>query len=319
MGRRILAGYVIRRLVSMIPVLFLVSIGVFSLVHLIPGDPALAMLGDQATPQAVEALRARMGLNQPLPVQYVWWLGAVLHGDLGRSVNSNQPVTQAIVQRLPVTIELTILGVLLSLLIAIPSGIVAAVRRNSLMDTTLTTISVGGVALPHFFLGILLIFVFSLHLGILPPIGYKPILADPIGNLERMVMPAFTLGTGLAAIVMRMTRSSLLEVLRQDYVRTARAKGLSRSAVIRRHALKNSLIPVVTTIGLQVGRLLGGAIITETIFALPGVGLLLINSIFQRDYPLVQGIVLFAALTFLMANFIVDLLYAYLDPRIHYA
>jgi peptide/nickel transport system permease protein len=311
--------YILRRLIQMLPVLFLVSVIVFSLLHLTPGDPATSMLGEEATPEAVAALRERMGLDDPLPVQYVRWLSSVLQGDLGRSIRSNQPVSEAIADRLPVTIELTLLSVLISLAIALPAGIVAAMRRNSPLDTGTTVTALLGVSLPNFFLAILMIYLLSLKLGWLPPIGYTPFLDDPIDNLKKMLMPAITLGTGLAAIVMRMTRSSLLEVLDQDHVRTARAKGLSEARVVQRHALRNALIPVVTVVGLQIGGLLGGAIITESIFVLPGIGRLLVDSIFQRDFPLVQGVVLFASLAFLFTNLLVDLLYAALDPRIRYS
>lgn len=310
--------YVLRRLIQMIPVLFLVSLIVFSLLHLTPGDPATSMLGEEATPEAVAALRARMGLDDPLPVQYGRWLSSVLQGDMGRSIRSNQPVSEAIIDRLPVTVELSLLSVIISLIIALPAGIIAAMRRNSPLDTTTTVTALLGVSLPNFFLAILLIYVLSLKLGWLPPIGYTPFLDDPIDNLKRMIMPAITLGTGLAAIVMRMTRSSLLEVLDQDYVRTARAKGLTEARVVQRHALRNALIPVATVVGLQIGGLLGGAIITESIFVLPGIGRLLVDSIFQRDFPLVQGVVLFASLAFLLTNLLVDLVYAALDPRIRY-
>lgn len=313
-----MGSYILRRLLSMIPVLFIVSLIVFSLLHLTPGDPALSMLGEEATPDSVALLRERLGLDQPLPVQYVKWMTSVLTGDLGRSIRSNQPVSESITTRLPVTIELTILSVLISLMISIPVGIIAAMRRNSPVDTASTTVALLGVALPNFFLAILLIFLFSVRLGWLSPIGYTPILDDPIDNLKRMIMPALTLGTGLSAIVMRMTRSSLLEVLDQDYVRTARAKGLREARVVRVHAFKNAMVPVVTVVGLQIGGLLGGTIITETIFVLPGIGRLLVDAIFQRDFPVVQGVVLFAALAFLFTNLIVDLLYAYIDPRIRY-
>lgn len=311
--------YVFRRLVQMVPVLLLVSLIVFSLLHLTPGDPAISMLGEEATPESVAALRAKLGLDQPLPVQYVRWLGAVLQGDLGRSIRSNQPVSEAILDRLPVTIELSLLSALIALVIAIPAGIISAMRRNSALDTSATTMALLGVSLPNFFLAILLIFLLSLKLGWLPPIGYTPFLDNPAENLKKMIMPAITLGTALSAIVMRMTRSSLLEILDQDYVRTARAKGLNEANVVRRHALRNALIPVVTVVGLQIGGLLGGAIITESIFVLPGIGRLLVDSIFQRDFPLVQGVVLFASLAFLFANLAVDLLYAVLDPRIRYS
>ncbi len=314
-----MGSYILRRLLSMIPVLFIVSLIVFSLLHLTPGDPALSMLGEEATPESIAALRGELGLDEPLPVQYVKWASAVLQGDLGRSIRSNQPVSEAILQRLPITIELAILSVVISMIIAIPVGIIAAMRRNSPVDTASTTVALLGVSLPNFFLAILLIFLFSVRLGWLSPIGYTPFVDDPVDNLKRMIMPAITLGTALSAIVMRMTRSSLLEVLDQDYVRTARAKGLREARVVRVHALKNAMVPVVTVVGLQIGGLLGGTIITETIFVLPGIGRLLVDSIFQRDFPLVQGVVLFAALAFLFTNLAVDLLYAYIDPRIRYS
>lgn len=314
-----MGSYILRRLLSMIPVLFIVSLIVFSLLHLTPGDPALSMLGEEATPESIAALRGELGLDDPLPVQYVKWAGSVLQGDLGRSIRSNQPVAEAILQRLPITIELAILSVVISMVIAIPIGIIAAMRRNSPLDTASTTVALLGVSLPNFFLAILLIFLFSVRLGWLSPIGYTPFVDDPVDNLKRMIMPAITLGTALSAIVMRMTRSSLLEVLDQDYVRTARAKGLREARVVRVHALKNAMVPVVTVVGLQIGGLLGGTIITETIFVLPGIGRLLVDSIFQRDFPLVQGVVLFAALAFLFTNLAVDLLYAYIDPRIRYS
>jgi peptide/nickel transport system permease protein len=311
--------YILRRLLTMIPVMFLVTVIVFMLLHLTPGDPATSMLGEEASPEAIAALRQRLGLDEPMPVQYAKWLGSALQGDLGRSIRSNQPVTEAIRERLPATIQLSLLSVLVSLIIAIPVGIISAMRRNSPLDTTATTFALLGVSLPNFFLAILLIYLFSLRLGWLPPIGYTPFFDNPLDSLKRMIMPALTLGTALSAIVMRMTRSSLLEVLDQDYVRTARAKGLTESRMVRVHALRNALIPVVTVVGLQIGALLGGAIIVESIFVVPGIGRLLVDSIFQRDFPLVQGVVLFASLAFLFANLLVDLIYAYLDPRIRYS
>ncbi|MDP8908449.1 MAG: ABC transporter permease [Chloroflexota bacterium] len=311
--------YILRRLLTMIPVLLLVSVLVFSLIHLIPGDPAVSILGEEATPQAVAALRAKLGLDQPIPVQYAKWLGSVLRGDLGRSIRSNQPVSEAIAERLPVTVELAILSIAISLSIAIPAGIVAAMRRNSVLDAGSTFLALLGVSLPNFFLAILLILVFGVQLQVLPPFGYQPITQGLGGNLQRMILPAITLGTALAAIVTRMMRSSLLEVLDQDYIRTARAKGLREGRMIQAHALKNALMPVVTIVGLQIGGLLGGAIITESIFVLPGIGRLLVDAIFQRDFPLVQGVVLFVSLAFLFSNFAVDIAYAYLDPRIRYS
>jgi peptide/nickel transport system permease protein len=313
-----MSKYILRRLVQMVPVMLLVSLVVFSLLHLTPGDPATTMLGQEATPEAVAALRTRLGLDQPMPVQYVRWLGSVVRGDLGRSIRTNQPVTEAVLERLPVTVQLAAMSILIALAIGIPIGIISALRRNTVLDSGATTLALLGVALPNFFLAILLIYLFSIQLRWLPPIGYVPLWDDPAENLKRMIMPSLTLGTALAAIIMRLTRSSLLEVMEQDYVRTARAKGLSESRMVRVHALKNGLIPVVTIVGLQIGGLLGGTVITETIFALPGIGRLIIDSIFRRDFPLVQGAVLFVAVAFLLTNLLVDLLYAFLDPRIRY-
>ena len=310
--------YILKRLISMVPVLFVVSIVIFSLIHLTPGDPVLVMLGEEATPEARDQLRAQLGLDRPLPLQYVAWLGRVLTGDLGRSIRTNQPVAEAIGQRLPITIELAVLAMVVALLVAIPAGLIAATRRNSLADMAATVLTLLGISMPNFLLAVLLVYFFSLQLRWLPPIGYVSPLVDPAANLKGMIMPAITLGAFVAAAVARMMRSTLLEVLHQDYVRTAWAKGLAENAVIRRHALKNALIPVVTIVGIQLGNLLGSAIVTETIFALPGVGRLVVDSIYQRDFPLVQGVVLYLAIIFLVVNLIVDLLYAYLDPRIRY-
>jgi peptide/nickel transport system permease protein len=311
--------FILGRLVATIPVLFILSIVIFLMLHLTPGDPVKLMLGEDATPEAVTALRANLGLDKPLPIQYLRWLGNALHGDLGRSIRTHQPVMEAIVSRLPVTLELTFLALVVSIAIGIPTGVIAAIRRNSTADIASTTFALIGISLPNFFLGILLILIFSLRLRVLPPSGYVPFKQDPLLNLKLMLMPAFSLGAALAGIVSRLTRSSLLEVLGADYIRTARAKGLSGTGVIFRHALKNALIPVVTVVGLQTGALLGGAILTETVFALPGVGRLVVDNIFARDFPVVQGVVLFLALTRILSNLLADILYARLDPRISYA
>jgi peptide/nickel transport system permease protein len=289
---------------------------VFLMLHLTPGDPVQIMLGQDATPSAIAALRAELGLDQPLPIQYVRWMGNVVHGDLGRSIRTNQPVTEAIVSRLPVTIELSLWSLLLSLAIGLPAGVVAVTRRNSGVDLASTGLALVGISLPSFFLGILLILVFALWLRWVPPSGYTPFLQDPLQNVKQMFMPALALGAALAGIIARLTRSSLLEVLGTDYMRTARAKGLSDGSSVIGHGLKNALLPVVTVIGLQVGALLGGAILIETIFALPGIGRLAVDSIFARDFPIVQGVVLFLALVRVVANLVADLLYARLDPRI---
>lgn len=314
-----MGAFILKRLIGMIPVLFLVSVIVFSIIHLTPGDPALMILGEEVTPEKLVALRRQLGLDQPLPVQYGVWLSDVLHGDLGRSVRTQQPVIEAIGERLPPTIELTILAMIVSLAIAMPAGIISAVRRNSASDMVSTTMALFGISMPNFFLAILLIFIFALKLRWFPPIGYTPIAENWVANLRGMVLPAVTLGAATAALVSRQLRSSLLEVLGQDYVRTARAKGLGERMIILAHALKNAMIPVTTIIGLQVGALLGGAIITETIFVLPGVGRLIVDAIFARDFPIVQGAVLFLALVYLFANLVVDILYVFLDPRIRYS
>jgi peptide/nickel transport system permease protein len=308
--------FISARLLGTVPVVVILSVGVFLMLHLTPGDPVQIMLGQDADPGAVAALRAELGLDQPLPVQYARWASNALHGDLGRSIRTNQPVTDAIVSRLPVTIELSFVALVISLAIGLPAGMFAAIRRNSALDLASTGLALAGVSLPSFFLGILLILVFALWLRWVPPSGYTPLVQDPAMNVKQMLMPAFALGAALAGIVARLMRSSLLEVLGADYMRTARAKGLSESASVIGHAVRNALLPVVTVVGLQVGALLGGAILIETIFALPGIGRLAVDSIFARDFPIVQGVVLFLALVRVLSNLIADLLYGRLDPRI---
>jgi peptide/nickel transport system permease protein len=304
------------RLLGTVPVLLILSLGVFLMLHLTPGDPVQIMLGQDADPQSIAALRSELGLDQPLPVQYARWLSNVVRGDLGRSIRTHQPVMEAIVTRLPVTIELSLVSLIISLAIGLPAGVLAASRRNTSVDLASTGLALVGVSLPSFFLGILLILLFALWLRWVPPSGYTPFVQDPAMNLKQMFMPAVALGAALAGIVARLMRSSLLEVLDTDYMRTARAKGLSQQAVLLGHGLKNALLPVVTVVGLQVGALLGGAILIETIFALPGIGRLAVDSIFARDFPIVQGVVLFLALVRVLSNLIADLLYGQLDPRI---
>ncbi|MBI4638494.1 MAG: ABC transporter permease [Candidatus Rokubacteria bacterium] len=305
-----------RRLLATIPLLFFVSLVVFSLVHTLPGDPAVLFLGEEADAETLARFRARLGFDRSWLVQYGEWLGKALRGDLGRSLRTNQPVTEAILQRLPVTLELMVAALLVSLAIAVPMGIVSAIRRNSGVDLASTLFALVGFSLPNFWLGIILIYVFALVLRWLPPSGWVPLLASLGDNARSLILPAVTLGTALAALVARQLRSGMLEVLRQDYVRTAEAKGLSRRQVVGKHALKNALIPVVTVVGLQIGGLLGNTIITETLFALPGVGRLMIDSIFSRDFFVVQGVILFLAVGYVLSNLLVDLLYSYLDPRI---
>lgn len=308
--------FVVGRLLGTLPVLLILSIGVFLMLHLTPGDPVQIMLGQDADPQSIAALRADLGLDQPLPVQYVRWAANAVRGDLGRSIRTHEPVTDAIVSRLPVTIELSLISLGVSLTIGLPAGIIAATRRNTTVDLLSTGVALLGVSLPSFFLGILLILVFALWLRWVPPSGYTPFVQDPVMNLKQMLMPAIALGAALAGIVARLMRSSLLDVLGADFMRTARAKGLSEQASVIGHALRNALLPVVTVVGLQVGALLGGAILIETIFALPGVGRLAVDSIFSRDFPIVQGVVLFLALVRVLSNLAADLLYGRLDPRI---
>ena len=310
--------FILHRALATVPVLFLLSLIVFSLIHLIPGDPVQIMLGEENDPHALQALRRELGLDRPIVEQFLRWLWRLLQGDFGRSLRSHQPVLEAIGERLPVTIELTVLAMLISLSIALPAGVISALRRNSVLDVLSTMTALTGVSIPNFFLGILLIVAFAQELQWLPSSGYVSPLESLALNLKTMLLPAVTLGTGLAAIIMRMTRSSLLEVLRHDYVLTARAKGLAESGVVMRHALKNALLPVTTILGLQMGTLLGGAVLTETIFALPGLGRLVVDSIFARDFPIVQGVILFLALTRITCNFVVDITYALLDPRIRY-
>ena len=311
--------YVLRRLLLMLPVAFLVTIGVFMLIHLSPGDPALILLGEDRTPQAIAQIHEQLGLDKPLYVQYFIWLNHIARGDWGRSVTTHEPVAQAITERLPATLELGIVALVWSLLVAIPLGTIAAVRRGSLTDQLATGITVAGVSIPNFFIGIVLIFVMSVTLRLFPFGGYVALTTDPWESLRHVLLPAIALGTAGAAINMRFTRSSMIEVLNHDYIRTARAKGASWRRVVFVHALKNALIPVVTIVGLQIGGIIEGAVVTETVFTWPGVGRLAVESIFNRDYTVIQGIVLLAAFSYMVANLLVDLVYGWLDPRISYA
>lgn len=312
--------YILRRVLMLVPVLLIISMIEFSLLYLLPGDPALAILGDQLAgdKQLYAQLRQQLGLNDPIYVQYGHWLLQVLHGNLGTSVQTREPVLRLILQRLPVTAELAVLALGFAIVLGLAAAMVSALRPNTLLDVVTSFLALGGIAMPVFWLGILLIFIFSIGLHWLPPTGYTPPGSGLVANLKLMVLPAITIGTGLAAVIMRQARAALLEVLDQDYVRTARAKGLGRRAIVYHHALKNAMIPVVTIIGLQLGSLLGGAVITESIFAIPGLGQLTVNAIFLRDYPTAQGAVLITAIAVLIANLLTDVAYAYLDPRIRY-
>jgi peptide/nickel transport system permease protein len=301
-------SYLARRLLLTIPVLAGVATLVFLLIHLVPGDPAQSMLGEGASPQEVAVLRARLGLDQTLPVQFGRFLSGVLRGDLGTSLRTGEPVAASIASRMPATAELAFAAMLVALLIAVPLGVAAAVWKGTWVDTSAMTLALLGISIPNFWLGPMMAILFAVELGWLPVSGR--------GTLAHLVLPSVTLGAALAAILARMTRASLLEELRELYVTASRARGASRARAVWRHAFRNSLVPVVTIVGLQFGSLLTGAIITETIFSWPGVGRLLIQSINFRDYPMVQGCILLIAVTYVMVNLATDLVYGWLDPRI---
>jgi len=303
-------GYIQRRLLLLVPVVWGVVTVVFSFIHLVPGDPVLAMVGENAQPADIARLRQQLGLNDPLHVQYFRYLAKLVRGDLGVSLHTGKPVIRTIIQRYPATIELALASLLLALIISIPLGVLSATKRNSPVDHFSMVLALLGISMPNFWLGPLLIILFSIKLNLLPVSGS--------GGLSHLILPAITLGTAMTALLTRMVRASMLEVMGQDYIRTARAKGLPERVVIYKHALKNALIPVVTIVGLQFGTLLTGAIITETIFAWPGLGRLTIQSISRRDYPLVQGCILMISLTYILVNLATDLLYTVLDPRIRY-
>jgi peptide/nickel transport system permease protein len=304
------ARFFVRRLLLTIPVLVGVATLVFSLIHLVPGDPVQAMLGESASPQDVAQLRTKLGLDRPLYVQYVTFVGGLVAGDLGTSLRTSQPVTRVILERMPATVELAVAAMAVAILIAIPLGIIAAARAGTPVDHAATTLALIGISMPTFWLGPVLAIVFSIWLGWFPVSGR--------GTIANLVLPAITLGAPLAAILARMTRASVMEELRELYVTAARARGVSETRAVLAHAFRNSLIPIVTVIGLQIGSVLTGAVITETIFAWPGVGRLLVQSISARDYPAVQGCILLIAVTYVTMNLLIDVLYGFLDPRIRY-
>ncbi|MCV0384674.1 MAG: ABC transporter permease [Erythrobacter sp.] len=307
---------VLGRVLAAVPVLIGIAVVSFFLIRLVPGDIVNVMMGEDFGDPALEAeLRRLFGLDQPIHIQFADWFGGLVQGDLGTSLRTGRPVMQEILERFPTTLELAVAALVVSLAIAIPAGIVTATRRNSSIDMGARLASLIGLSLPNFWLGILLILLFAVFLRWVPSSGYAP-FALSWDHFQFLILPAITLGTSLAAVTMRMTRSSLLEVLGVDYIRTARAKGLSERAVVTNHALRNSLIPVVTVIGIQLGGLLGGTIIVEQIFSWPGLGSLLVRAIYQRDYPMVQGLTMFLAFFFVFMNLVVDLLYVYLDPRL---
>lgn len=313
-------AFLVRRLLSTLAAAFALSALIFLLIRLVPGDAVTMWVGQEGTmtPEVRATLRKMFGLTDPLPVQYLHWLTDVLRGDLGYSFRSRLPVTQLMGRSLPITMELAALAMLLSAAVALPLGIVSAVRRNTPMDVLARLLGLVGLSMPSFWLAVLLILASATYFHWLPSLIYVSPWKDPIGNLGQMVMPVVSLGLPLMAVVMRMTRSTMLEVLSQDYVRTARAKGVAERDMLARHALKNAFIPIVTIMGIQLGRLLGGAVIVEQIFGMPGVGTALVSAIGERDYPMVQGTVLMMGLLFILVQFLVDLCYGYLDPRIHY-
>ncbi len=313
--------FIFRRFLLMVPVVAVTTLFAFSLILLLPGDPALMMLGDQnaTSTEAYRALRAQLGLDKPVPLQYVDWVGRAVRGDFGYSLRDKQPVGQELASHALPTLELAGLALALAVLVGVVAGSISALRPNSAADVLATLLTFSGVAVPNFFLGILLIYAFSLGLHLLPPSGYIAPWEDAGQNLRLMTLPALTLGAGLAAVLTRQIRSALLEVMHQEYIVAARAKGLRESAVLMRHAFKNALVPISTVIGLQIGTLIGGAVITETIFSIPGMGRMIVDAIFFRDFPTVQAAVFVLALLVLMANLFTDLVYAWVDPRIRFS
>jgi peptide/nickel transport system permease protein len=309
-------AYLIRRLLLLVPVALFVSLITFLLIHLVPGDPARVLLGEDVTPALLAARRAELGLNRPLYEQYVLWLNQAVHGNLGDSIQLHQPVLQAIIQRVPVTVELGVGALLFSLVLSVPAGVAAATRRGSQLDWLLNVGSLLGTTIPPFVLGLLLILFFAVLWRAFPPGGYVPFTEDPLNNLHDLILPMIALGSATVAVNFRQVRASMLEVLGQDYIRTARAVGLSRTRVNYRHALPNALLPLLTLVGLQAGAILAGAVVIETIFLWPGVGQLAVTSILSKDYPVVQGVVLLSALSYMFINLVVDIAYTVVDPRI---
>ncbi len=314
-----LGGFLIRRLGSVIPTLVFVSIIVFGLQQLIPGDAAVAMAGDELNEEAVREIREKYGFNQPIYVQYVKWISNIAVGDFGESYRNKISVGELILLKLPVTLQLATFSMLIALAIGIPTGIVAATRKDSFIGTAANMFALSGISIPNFWLGILLILVFSVNLGWLPSSGYVPPWVDLRQNLLSLIMPAVVLGTGVAGVITRHTRGAMLQVLSSDYVRTARAKGVNERTVIVKHALRNALVPVITLSTIEFGQLLSGAILTEQIFSIPGFGKLIVDAVFHRDYAVVQGVVLVTAAIFLLLNFLADVLYFVVNPRMRSA
>ena len=307
--------YFARRVLSILPTLFFVTVLIFGLQQLLPGDPAIILAGEDRDPAAVAYLREKLHLDEPFAVRYAYWLGGVVQGDLGESLRIQKPVTELIVEKLPATIELALLAMLIALVIGISAGIVSAVLKDSAWDYCANLFALWGLSTPNFWLGILLILLFSVQLGWLPASGYVSPFEDLKGNLAAMIMPAFVLGNAIAAVLMRHTRSAMLQVLSADYVRTARAKGLEERVVVLKHALRNALIPIITLGALEFGTLLSGAVLTEQVFSIPGFGKLIVDAVFNRDYSVVQGVVLFTATAYIVLNLLADMAYFLVNPR----
>jgi peptide/nickel transport system permease protein len=305
-----------KRILQLIPTLFFVSVLIFSLQHLLPGDPALVMAGEERDPAVIAKIREQYRLDQPMTAQYVYWVRGVLSGDLGESLRIKVPVFDLILQKLPVTLQLGTMAIIIALLIGIPAGVVSAVKKGTVWDYGANLFALWGISTPNFWLGIMLIFLFSIELGWLPASGYVPPTENWRANLATTIMPAFVLGNAIAAILMRHTRSAMLQILQSDYVRTARAKGLSERAVILKHAMRNALTPVITLGALELGTLLSGAVLTEQIFSIPGFGKLIVDAVFNRDYAVVQGVVVVTATIYITLNLLADIAYILVNPRL---
>ncbi len=311
-----MSTFLTRRLATIVPTLLFVSMMIFGLQQLLPGDPAVVLAGEERDPNVVAYLHARLHLDDPLPVRYLYWLGGVLRGDLGESLRMQKPVTALIAEKLPVTLELAAIAIAIALAIGIPAGIVSAIAKGTWWDYAANAVALWGLSTPNFWLGIMLILLFSVSLGWLPASGYVSPFEDLRGNLAAMIMPAFVLGNAIAAVLMRHTRSAMLQVLSSDYVRTARAKGLSERVVVLKHALRNALTPIITLGALELGTLLSGAVLTEQVFTIPGFGKLIVDAVFNRDYAVVQGVVLFTATAYITLNLLADIAYFLVNPRL---
>jgi peptide/nickel transport system permease protein len=311
-----LSTFLTRRLATIVPTLLFVTMLIFGLQQLLPGDPAVILAGEDRDPSVVAYLHDKLHLDKPLPVRYLYWLGGVLRGDLGESMRMQKPVTALIAEKLPVTLELAAIAIVIALVIGIPAGIVSAIAKGTAWDYAANAITLWGLSTPNFWLGIMMILLFSVSLGWLPASGYVSPFEDLRGNLAAMIMPAFVLGNAIAAVLMRHTRSAMLQVLSSDYVRTARAKGLNERVVVLKHALRNALTPIITLGALELGTLLSGAVLTEQVFTIPGFGKLIVDAVFNRDYAVVQGVVLFTATAYIALNLLADIAYFLVNPRL---